>query len=278
MPELPEVETIRRDLDKDVGGRKVRDVAAPGPMALFDGFSTRKSVGAKLVGRKVLGVARRGLILILDIGDDEVMTLNLGTGARIRRNANKDAIEPDTVLVIGFTQGGQLRLIAPEGSGAKMAVVAVDDLDDVVVMAQGFDPIDEPIPWTVFGQRLRARVDQRLRTLLMDQSFVIGLGPVYADEILHSALLRYDRRADSVTIQEIRRLYRAIVETMHNAVKHRGTTLADGVFVDVFGNTGGYTEYLEVYERAGQRSRNGRGEVQKIRTSGQVHFYCDYQV
>ena len=103
MPELPEVETIRRDLDKDVGGRKVRDVDAPGPMALFDGFSTRKSVGAKLVGRKVLGVARRGLILILDIGDDEVMTLNLGTGARIRRNANKDAIEPDTVLVIGFT-------------------------------------------------------------------------------------------------------------------------------------------------------------------------------
>ena len=278
MPELPEIETIRRDLDKDIGGRKIKAVEAPGPMVLFEGFSTRKAVVDRLVGRKILGVTRRGLVLVFDIGDDEVMTLDLANGARLRRHANKDAIESDTALVIGFTQGGQLRLIAPVKSGAKMQVMTVDDLNDIAGPPAGFDPVDEPIPWTVFGQRLRARNDQRLRTLLMDNTFVVGLGPVYADEILHSALLRYDRRADSITIQEIRRLYRAIVETMHNAVKHRGTTLAGGVLVDVFGAAGGYAEYLEVYERAGLRSRNGRGEVQKLRTSGQPHFYCDYQV
>jgi len=269
---------MRRDLDKDIGGRKIKDVEAPGAMALFEGFSTRKAVASRLVGRKILGVSRRGLVLVFDIGDDEVMILNLANGGRLRRHANKDAIEPDTAMIIGFTQGGQLRLIAPDKSGVKMQVIAADDLSDIVRAPDGFDPVDEPIPWTVFGQRLRGRGDQRLRTLLLDQSFVVGLGPVYADEILHSALLRYDRRSDSITIQEIRRLYRAIVETMHNAVKHRGTTLADGVFVDVFGAAGGYSEYLEVYERAGLRSRNGRGEVQKLRTSGQTHFYCDYQV
>ena len=278
MPELPEVETIRRDLDKDIGGRKIKDVEAPGPMALFEGFSTRKAVANRLVGRKIAGVSRRGLVLIFDIGDDELMTIDLGSSARLRRHANKDAVESDTVLVIGFTQGGQLRLISPDKSGAQMQVISADDLDEIVGSPAGFDPVDEPIPWTVFGQRLRARVDQRLRTLLMDDTFVVGIGMVYADEILHSALLRYDRRADSITIQEIRRLYRAIVETMHNAVKHRGTTLSDGVFVDVFGVPGGYTDYLEVYERAGLRSRNGRGEVQKLRTSGHTHFYCDYQV
>ena len=94
----------------------------------------------------------------------------------------------------------------------------------------------------------------------------------------HAALLRYDRTAESITIQEIRRLNRAIVEMMHNAIKQRGTSLEDDPFVDVFGNPGGFTEYLEVYGRAGERSRNGRGEVQKLRTGGQTHYYCDYQV
>lgn len=278
MPELPEVETIRRDLDKDIGGRKIKDVEAPGLMVLFDGFSTRKSIAAKLTGRKVASVSRRGLVLVFDIGDDEVMTIDLGTTARLRRNANKDDLESDTALVIGFTQGGQLRMIAPEGADALVRIVPHDDLQDVVPKPDGFDPIDEPIPWTVFGQRLRARGDQRLRNLLMDDTFVVGIGPVYADEILHAALLRYDRAAEGITIQEIRRLYRAIVETVHNAVKHRGTTLEDSDFVDVFGEPGGYGEYLEVYGRAGLRSRNGRGEVQKLRTGGQIHYYCDYQV
>jgi len=278
MAELPEVEIIRRDLDKDVGGRKIKDVDAVGPMSLFEGFSTRKSFAARLVGRKIVSVARDGLTLLFDVGEDELMAVSLGRGARLRRNPNKDAIEPDTVLVIAFTVGGQLRLIAPDPALSSVQIVSRDTLAEEITPAAGFDPIDEPIPWTVFGQRVRARKDQRLRTLLLDDSFVVGLGPIYVDEILHAALLRYDRRADSVTIQEIRRLYRAIVEMMHNAVKHRGTTLADGVALDVFGQPGGYGEYLEVYERAGMRSRNGRGQVQKVRTSGQIHYFCDYQV
>ena len=278
MAELPEIEIMRRDLDKDIGGRKIKTVEPPGPMVLFDGFATRKSIRNRFIGRKILSVSRRGLMLVFDVGEDEVMTLSLGADSRLRRNMNKDALEDGTVLVIGFTQGGQLRLIAPKDSVTRMRFVSVDDLDEVHPRSAGFDPIDEPIPWTVFGQTLRARKDQRLRSLLLDQSFVVGLGPVYVDEVLHAALLRYDRRADGVTIQEIRRLYRSIVEIMHDAVKHRGTTLTDGAAVDVFGNAGGYGAYLEVYQRAGMRSRNGRGEVRKIRTSGQVHYFCDYQV
>ncbi|MDG2112134.1 MAG: hypothetical protein P8N02_05920, partial [Actinomycetota bacterium] len=129
--------------------------------------------------------------------------------------------------------------------------------------------------WTVFGQRL-VRQDRTLRQLLIDPTFVVGIGPVYSDEILHSALLRHDRKANGLITQEIRRLYRAIVETVHNALKHRGVSLEDET--DVFGEPGGYNEYLEVYGRAGERSRNGRGDVLTAKVSGVVHYYCDYQV
>ena len=122
----------------------------------------------------------------------------------------------------------------------------------------GFDPVDEPLSWTDFGRRL-LQYDTKLRPLLMDQTFVVGLGPIYSDEILHAALLRHDRIANQLITQEIRRLYRSIVETIHNAVKHRGVSLDE--ISDVFGEPGGYDEYLEVYRRGGERSRNGRGDV-----------------
>ena len=99
---------------------------------------------------------------------------------------------------------------------------------------------------------------------------------MYKRQILHAALLRHDRIADQLITQEIRRLYRAIVETIHNAVKHRGVGL-DGS-CDVFGQPGGYDEYLEVYGRGGERSKNGRGDVLTARVGGTTHYYCDYQV
>lgn len=278
MLELPEAEVLRRDLDKEISSRKVKEVDASGPMVLFDGFSTRKSVAARFVGNKITGVRRQGTTLLFDLDTDETAVFDLTTGAQLRRNANKDAVEDDTVMTITFTQGGQVRMLAPADAEKVMRIVATESLAEELPAPAGFDPIDEPIPWTQFGQTLRARTGEKLYGLLRDDSFVVGLGPVYVDEILHSALLRYDRVADGITIQEIRRLYRAIVETMHNAVKYRGTSLPDDPFVDVFGNPGGFEQYLEVYGRAGMRSRNGRGDVQKVKVSGDIHYFCDYQV
>ncbi len=278
MLELPESEVIRRDLDKEIAGRKVKDVDASGPMVLFDGFSTRKAVAARFVGHKITGVRRQGTNLLVGLDSEETVIIDLSKGVSVRRHANKEALEDGTVMVITFTQGGQVRLSIGGDAENILSVVTTDMLAEELPKPTGFDPIDEPIPWTQFGQTLRARTGQKLYDLLRDPSFVVGLGPVYVDEILHSALLRYDRVADGITIQEIRRLYRAIVETMHGAVKYRGTSVGEGGFVDVFGNPGGYGSYLEVHGRAGQRSRNGRGEVQKTKVSGNIHYFCDYQV
>lgn len=276
MRELPEVETARRDLDKDIGGRKVKAVEVLGPKKVVGRASSKKAFEGSLEGRKIASVARRGVHLLFDVGDDELLVADLGTAGTFRRATAKVAMDPDTQVVVTFTQGGQLRLIDAEGD-ATLAVVDAEALFDEYpeLATLGFDPVDQPMSWTEFGQNL-IRQDKKLKHLLMDPSFVVGIGPVYSDEILHAALLRWDRLPGELITQEIRRLYRAIVETVHNAVKHRGTSL-DGQ-LDVFGESGGYDEYLEVYGRAGERSRHGRGEVLTARVAGQPHYYCDYQV
>ncbi len=278
MAELPEVEIARRDLDKDVSGRKIKSVEVPGPYSMLSGVPSKKALGPKLEGHKIVSVSRRGLWLLFDLGDDLILAMDLGHGAYIRRHANKDAVEPDTVLIIQLTQTGQIRLIAPKDSEPSVVLLSSDEIEDKIPLGTGFDPAAQPIPWTDFGRLLRARGKEKLLHLLADESFIIGIGPIYADEILHSALLRYDRTAESLTIQEIRRLYRAVVETVHAAIKHRGTTLPDVDYVDVFGKPGNYGQYIEVYGRVGQRGKSGRGDVRKLRVNARAHYFCDYQV
>ena len=276
MLELPELETARRDLDREIGGLKIKEVDVLGPERLIPGQANKNGLTKSLSGRKILSVKRVGMLICLDVGSGESLVINLGPGGTLRRAVNKDQKEPDTQLIITFTQKGQLRLLDGEKS-ATVNLVQNEEIDQAFpeVAELGFDPVDEPISWTDFGRRL-LECDTKLRPLLMDQTFVVGLGPIYSDEILHAALLRHDRVANQLITQEIRRLYRSIVETIHNAVKHRGVSLDQ--ISDVFGEPGGYDEYLEVYGRGGERSRNGRGDVLTARVGGTTHYYCDYQV
>lgn len=276
MAELPEIEIMRRDLDKDVGGRKIKAVEVLGPKRVVESAATKKAFGAALEGRKMASVQRRGLLLTFDVGDDELLVADLGPSGRFRRTAARDDVTSDTQVVITFTQGGQLRLL-DGGQSAVLGVVPADEVDEryPTLAKLGFDPVDEPMSWTEFGQRLM-REERTLRDLLLDPEFVVGIGPVYCDEILHAALLRHDRQANNLITQEIRRLYRAIVETVHNAVKHRGVSFEGES--DVFGEPGNFNEYLEVFGRAGERSRNGRGDVLTVRVGGVTHYFCDYQV
>tara|TARA_B100000902_G_scaffold43676_1_gene51342 strand:- start:529 stop:1359 length:831 start_codon:yes stop_codon:yes gene_type:complete len=276
MLELPELETVRRDLDREVGGLKIKEIDVIGAKRLIPGQANKTGLTKALSGRKISSVTRVGMLLCLQVGNGQSLVINLGPGGSLQRAANKDDRESDTQLIIGFTQKGQLRLIDSDKSAT---VVLIDNEEMGLAFPEiaelGFDPVDEPISWQEFGGRLLER-DTKLRPLLMDQTFIVGLGPIYSDEILHAALLRHDRIANQLITQEIRRLYRAIVETIHNAVKHRGVSLDGGR--DVFGEVGGYDEYLEVYGRGGERSRNGRGDVLTARVGGTTHYYCDYQV
>ena len=281
--ELPELETLRRDLDRDIGGKRIRSVDLDS-MAVIPRHSTRKAFGSKLEGVNIKSVARKGRVLIATLSSDDVLVFDLNAHGRLLRATGRKKPTSDTKASIVFTQQGQLRFLSPGGAGGgEMFVLPRETLGDEVpeLTKLGFDPVDEPLSWQQFGQRLVQR-DKNLLPLLMDDTFIVGLGPIYIDEILHAALLRWDRPSGSLSVQEIRRFYRAIVETIHNAIKHRGTTLPNddspNRYLDLHGKEGGYGEYLEVFGRDGERSRNGRGDVRKTRIANRTHYYCDYQV
>jgi formamidopyrimidine-DNA glycosylase len=275
MPELPEVETIRRDLDKEVVGKRIKQVEVTGLRSIRR-HKTKDSFTSRLEGRKITGVQRRGKYLLVRVEDGDVLVVHLGmSGQLLRAKSAREAREKHTHVVLTFTQGGQLRYVDPRTFG-ELFVTAADELErDVPELAHlGFDPLEDVMSWNRFGDLLQAR-KAKLKALLMDQRFLAGLGNLYADEILWAAGLRYDRRSDSLSSQEIRRLYRAMFETLQEAIKHRGSSLADEQYRDVFGEIGDFQSLHKVYDREGQPCRRCRSPIVRIKAQGRSTFMCE---
>ena len=275
MPELPEVETIRRDLDKEVVGKKIKSVEATG-LRTIRRHKTKKEFAAHLEGKKIIDILRRGKYLLFKLEGGDVLVVHLGmSGQLLRAKSAKEPTPKHTHVVITFTQGGQLRYVDPRTFG-ELFVTAFDELDaNVPELAHlGFDPIDDVMSWNRFGGLLAAR-RTKLKPLLMDQKFLAGIGNMYADEILWAAGLRPDRGSDSLSSQEVRRLSRAMSETLQEAIKHRGSSLADEQYRDVFGEVGDFQSQHKVYDREGEPCRRCRRPIVRVKTNGRSTFFCE---
>jgi formamidopyrimidine-DNA glycosylase len=274
MAELPELETLRRELEKEAVGKRFKTPEVTGTKVVRHNGS-KKAFQARVEGAKVKSVERRGTHLIANLDNGEVLVVSLGPTGRLEKATPKSTAPKGTAVVLTFTQGGQLRLVDP-GAGSEVAVVAADALRDEVpaLAAGGLDPVADAVSWTSFARVLLAR-SAKLKTVLMDPEVVAGIGPMYSDEILWEAGLRHDRTSDSLSSQEIRRLFRALVETLHEAVKHRGTTIDDHPFVDLYGKPGGYQDELKVFAREGEPCRRCRTPISKARFSNKPLYYCE---
>ncbi|HEX5366642.1 MAG TPA: bifunctional DNA-formamidopyrimidine glycosylase/DNA-(apurinic or apyrimidinic site) lyase [Acidimicrobiales bacterium] len=274
MPELPEIETIRRGLEREAVGRRVKSVQVLEPRTVQRNGS-RKAFQARVDNAKIKAVERRGSLLVLTLDSGELLVVDVGATGRLVRAAPRDEVTEDTQLVVSFTQGGQLRMADPEGAAEAFVVLPDLLLDEVPELASlGLDPVAAPVSWTAFARALVARSGDRLKPLLMDQTFVVGLGGLYADEILHDAGLRPDREVATVTTMEIRRLYRSLVEILHEATKHHGTSTAQHPFTDLHGKPGAFQQELEVWGRDGQPCRRCRNTVTKQRSGSRVTYWC----
>jgi formamidopyrimidine-DNA glycosylase len=274
MPELPEIETFRRGLERETVGRRVKSVEVPVAKTVHRNGS-RKAFQGRVEGAKIKSVDRRGSLLVFTLDTGDLMVVDIGATGGLLRAAPKDDTPRDTVVVITFTQGGQLRITDPEQATEAFVVTSEllkEEMPELTTL--GLDPVASPVSWTSFAQSLVNRRNEKLKPLLLDQTFVVGLGGLYADEILHDAGLRPDREVSTVSTMEIRRLYRSLVEILHEATKHHGTSTAEHPFTDLHGKEGAFQEELQVWGRDGEPCRRCRQTVTKQRSGGRVTYWC----
>ena len=274
--ELPEVEVMRRDLEKDVVSRKVTSAQvrpSKNAMRIIRRHGKRKEFTSRVEGRKFTKVERRGKYILLTLDGGDVWVVHFGMSGRFIRANGRVALAPHTHVIVTFQQGGDLRFVDPRTFG-EMFVASTDELGKVKELQHiAIDPLDQVFTWPTF-QYLLAQRATKMKQLMMDQKFISGLGNIYSDEVLFAAGIRYDRMSDSLSSQEVRRLYRAIQEILQDAIKARGTTLEDEAYLDLFGKPGEYQNELKVYGREGLPCRRCRTPIQTVKVQQRTSYFC----
>ena len=275
MPELPEVEVVRRDLEREVVGKKIKAVDVDGMRAVRR-HHNRKQFTSRL-GRPQDHRRSNGGASTCSCSSTATTcsSIHLGmSGQLLRAKSSREPTAKHTHVVITFTQGGQLRFVDPRTFG-EMFVTESDTVEkQVTELAHlGHRPARDARCRGSTSATMLAQRHAKLKPLLMDQKFIAGIGNIYSDEILWGAGLRWDRMSDALTSEEVRRLYRSMMETLQEAVKHRGSSLADEQYVDLFGRPGEYQHFHNVYAREGLACPRCRHVIVRERVSGRSTFY-----
>jgi formamidopyrimidine-DNA glycosylase len=275
VPELPEVETVRRGIEAQVVGRRItkvevgreRTVRRTSRQALIDG----------LTGATLMAAHRRGKYLLcpLDTGDELMVHLRM-SGRLLVADANTE--RPPHTHVVLHLEGDprqELWFIDPRTFGEMVVFDPTNVAVEVPELARmGVDPITDGLTRAQFAALLRGR-HRQLKALLLDQHVIAGVGNIYCDESLHLARLRHDRLSDSLTGQEITRLHRAVLSVLEAAIDAGGSTLADTQYVDIEGQGGWFQVHHRVYDRAGQRCLTcGKADIRRVMVAGRSTCFC----
>lgn len=285
MPELPEVETVRRGLRRHVVGRRIESVEVGRERVVRR--TSREALVHGLTDTVVLDVTRRGkyLLVHLDSGDQAMIHLRMSGQVLV---AEKGATRPAHTHVVAHLSGGhdavsgvvpghadELWFVDPRTFGEVVVFDPADVERQLPELAKlGVDPIAEAFQRSDLRRIVRA-TSRGLKPLLLDQHRIAGIGNIYADEILHAARLRPDRPADSLDLRAEVRLHASIVSILSAAIEAGGSTLADAQYVDLMGAGGSYQDQHRVYGRAGERCLTcGRGWIRRSVSGGRGTHYC----
>jgi formamidopyrimidine-DNA glycosylase len=265
MPELPEVEVTRRSLAQAIVGARVTAARMGKPLRWPLGCDP-----ASLAGRQVVGLRRRGKYLLLDFSEG-MLLIHLGMSGSLRFGEHlPDAGVHDHFEMV--TDQGILRLHDPRRFGA---VVYVPDETDAVAVkllgGLGMEPLADTFSWPAFQSGLKStRVP--IKTLLLSGRVVVGVGNIYASEVLFLAGIRPTTPAARIGPERARRLYSAIVIVLTRAVELGGTTLRD--FSNTDGSAGHFQLQARVYGREGAPCVECGSPIRMLRQSQRSTFYC----
>jgi len=275
LPELPEVETVRRGLQSLYAGRKLLSVEVFGkrtvrrhPPQLLD----------RLTGSRLEQASRHGKYLLLYWSGGETLVVHLRMSGQLLATPQGSPLVAHTHAVLRFAGARELRFVDPRTFGE-------------LFLATGSEPARRgelrPLPvelahlgpdaLQVSAAQLAVATQGRrapLKSVLVDQRAVAGVGNIYADEICFSARLRPDRPASSLRPSEVRRLAGSLRSVLEAAVSARGSTLRDARYVDLEGAAGGYQSEHKVYGRAGQPCPRCRQPISKMSFGAKRAYFC----
>ncbi len=273
MPELPEVETVRRGLEQHLVGRRIETVEVGRERTVRR--TSREALIAGLSDTVVERADRRGKYLVLPLDSGDALMIHLRMSGQVLLAESGSSRPPHTHVVMHLDDGHEAWFVDPRTFG-EVVVFDPERIDhELPELARlGVDPIADPFDVDVLRAALGTS-RRALKPMLLDQHVIAGIGNIYADEILHRARLRPDRPASSLDRRRVRALHRAIVDVLGEAIEAGGSTLGDAQYVDLMGDGGSYQDEHRVYGRGGERcSTCGRGWIQRVVTGGRGTHFC----
>ena len=278
MPELPEVETVARDLRPRIVGATIvgartnwlRTLRSQDAVAFADGVA----------GRAVLSVGRRAKQIVVELSGDVAMTIHLKMTGQLFVVPAETVEDPYVRLVLELADGREMRFRDIRKFGKiglyrrdPVSGELVEEVGGAAVFAgTGPEPLEESFTIREFRRHLRRRKG-RLKPLLTDQSFLAGVGNIYADEALWRARLHPLRRASTLKPPDERRLYDAVRGVLGEAIARRGSSIDDYTAPD---GDGSMQEALDVYQRTGEPCRRCGRPVRRIVIGARSTHFCSW--
>jgi formamidopyrimidine-DNA glycosylase len=283
MPELPEVETIARGLDRHLRDRTIVEVQIIRADVIR---SVHPPIATSLPGRVVRDVGRRGKHVILRLDTGASLVFHLGMSGRLKVCGPDEPAAPHTHVRMSFDRKAmELRFLDPRRFGGiwflePPASVPVPAPAPAPAPAGDFRTAGDPLaglgvePLEMSPATFRRLLGRRrqIKALLMDQQVVAGLGNIYCDESLHQARIHPQTRAEALDAPQCRRLYGAIRSVLRRAIRHGGSTMRDYVRAD--GRAGSFRAFHRVYQREGEPCQTCGTAIRRIIAAGRSTFYC----
>lgn len=271
MPELPEVETIKRQLDKIITKKKIKDVRVLYPKIIK---GTRKEIFKKLLfGKEVKKVKRRAKLLIIEVNNDLSILIHLRmTGQILFKNQN-EKFDQHTHVIIDFEDGKSLYYRDIRKFGSIKLIKSKEIFNHPEVKRLGVEPLEKSLNISKIKTLMNGK-KAMVKSLLLRQDLISGLGNIYTDEILFEAGIFPKRSGDSLSDEDWQSILNAMKRILKKSIKEKGTTFRDYVGVD--DGKGNYKSYLKVYQRAGKSCVNCTSHIKKIKVYGRGTYFCPF--
>ena len=271
MPELPEVETTRLGLVAALFERTILSARISHPRMLRR-QPDPADFKPRLEGSVVRSLARLGKFLMFDVGEGYTWVTHLGMSGRMSIAGSGEPVGPHTRMVIRTGAGCEIRMVDPRTFGFS-AVYTARELAASSLASLGPDALTDLPSAGILAQEAAGR-RVAIKTLLLDQRFLAGLGNIYANEVLYEARVDGTRPAGSLILPEMRAIRTAICSVLAAGLEHSGTSLDDLAYLLPDGRAGRHLDYLAVYGREGHPCRRCRTPILRNVIGGRSSYRC----